>query len=34
MMFQDGEAVPGSKREGAIGLPGIKSWLESNGFDV
>lgn len=34
LLFKDGEAVQGSKHEGAIAMPGIRNWLESNGVDA
>jgi hypothetical protein len=34
VLFNGGDAVEGSKREGAIAKPGVLSWLESNGVTL
>jgi thioredoxin-like negative regulator of GroEL len=34
VLFRDGQAVEGSKHEGAIAMSGIRSWLESYGIST
>jgi len=34
ILFRDGSEVQGSKREGAIAMPGILSWLASHDINV
>lgn len=34
ILFKDGAAIEGSKREGAIALKGVQAWLESNGLAI
>lgn len=34
ILFKDGAAIEGSKREGAIAMKGLQEWLESNGLAI